>query len=138
VVCKGHEIGFKPHAWWEFTIALVRQLRYVETALGWRRFFFDMDPKPTELLGTQIQGSAADLCKWVFLDICRTLPETWEMLTVTHDSFLMQVPLVDESSAKHWLKHKMEQPIPFLDIPEYPEGVCFPADVASGPTWMDV
>jgi DNA polymerase I-like protein with 3'-5' exonuclease and polymerase domains len=132
VVCKGHEIGFKPHAWWEFTIALVRQLRYVETALGWRRFFFDMDPKPTELLGTQIQGSAADLCKWIFLDICRTLPEEWEMLTVTHDSFLMQVPLADEAKAKAWLKVKMEVPCPFLD------NVAFPADVGSGPTWMDV
>jgi DNA polymerase I-like protein with 3'-5' exonuclease and polymerase domains len=145
VVCKGHERAFAPHAWWEYTIDLVRRMGYIETAHGWRRFFFDMDPKPTEILGTQIQGSAADLCKYVLLDIFRSVDrgnlgreQPWEVLTTTHDSILMQVPKEDEQGAKDWLTRKMEQPIPFLATPDYPEGVCFPADVHSGPTWMDV
>ncbi len=132
LVCKAHQKAFMPHGWWEYTIDQVRRTMYVETAYGWRRFFFDMDPKPTEILGTEIQGSAADLCKWILVQVFEEVPKEWEILTTTHDSILMQVPLADEERGKGWLKAIMERPIPFLD------NVCFPADVKSGPTWMDV
>ena len=136
--CKAHAKAFMPQAWWQWAEDFVEKHGYIETAYGWRRWFFEMTPKPTEILGTHIQGSAADLCKYVLLDIFRTHPETWEILTTTHDSILMQVPEQDKDRAAQWLKDKMEQPIPFLATPDYPEGVRFPADVASGPTWMDV
>jgi DNA polymerase I-like protein with 3'-5' exonuclease and polymerase domains len=142
--CKAHAKAFMPQAWWAWAEDFVEKNGYIETAFGWRRWFFEMEPKPTEILGTHIQGSAADLCKYVLLDIFRSVDRVrqggaeWEVLTTTHDSILMQVPKEDEIVACNWLKKKMEQPIPFLDTPEYPKGVCFPADVASGPTWTDV
>ena len=138
--CKAHQKAFMPQAWWQWAEEFVEKHGYIETAFGWRRWFFEMSPKPTEILGTHIQGSAADLCKYVLLDIFRRVERipNWEVLTTTHDSILMQVPEEDGLAASDWLKRRMEQPIPFLATPEYPEGVCFPADVGTGPTWMDV
>ncbi len=128
--CKAHFEAFRPDGWWQHTLNFVRDHGYVECANGWRRYFEEEDPKPTEILGTQIQGSAAELCKYVLLDIFRTSP--WEVLTSTHDSILMQVPKADEMLAVDWLKKKMEQPIPFLD------NEWFPADVGSGLSWAKV
>ena len=131
-VMAAHAEAFKPMAWWEAAESFVAKHGYIESVYGWRRWFFEDDPKPTEILGTEVQSGAADLCKMILLDICQTCPREWEILTTTHDSILMQVPLADEEKAKAWLKAKMEQPVPFLD------NVCFPADVGSGPTWMEV
>jgi DNA polymerase I-like protein with 3'-5' exonuclease and polymerase domains len=136
--CKAHKDAFMPHGWWWMAEEFVKNHGYIETAGGWRRWFFEMSPKPTEIMGTQIQGSAADLCKLVLLDVFRTLPTAWEVLTTTHDSILLQVPEAEEQKAAGWLTSKMEQPIPFLTTPRYPKGVCFPADVGSAKTWDKV
>jgi DNA polymerase I-like protein with 3'-5' exonuclease and polymerase domains len=141
-VCQAHHEAFHPEAWWEVARQFVADHGFIECAYGWRRYFEESDPKPTEILGTQVQGSAAELCKYVLLDIFETVygefEKTWEILTSTHDSILMQVPEQDKLLAVDWLKRKMEQPIPFLATPEYPKGVCFPADVAAGATWDQV
>jgi DNA polymerase I-like protein with 3'-5' exonuclease and polymerase domains len=131
-VCAAHAEAFKPMAWWESAREFVARHGYIETAYEWRRWFFTDNPKPTEIFGTEVQGGAADLCKFVLLDICRTVRPEWELLTTTHDSINMQVPIGDTDEAVRWLKDKMEQPIPFLD------NVRFPADVSAGKTWMDV
>lgn len=129
---KAHHIAFRPDGWWKVCLASVQEHGYVECAYGWRRYFEEQDPKPTEILGTQIQGSAAELCKYVLLDVFETLPEGWEVLTSTHDSILLQVPEADKEAAVEWLTIKMQQPIPFLD------GEWFPADVGAGQTWQEV
>lgn len=131
-VCRAHHKAFRPDGWWEVTETFVREHGYVECAYGWRRYFEEEEFKMTEVLGTQVQGSAAELCKYVLLDIFETLKPGWEVLTSTHDSILMQVPETDETAAINWLKAKMEQPISFLD------DTWFPADVGSGQTWKEV
>jgi DNA polymerase I-like protein with 3'-5' exonuclease and polymerase domains len=145
-VCEAHEEAFKLRAFWEWYKEFVAKHGYVETPAEWRRWFFDDDPKPTEIFGTVVQAGAADLCKYVLIDVFESLPTLqtirswdqgkpaapWEVLTTTHDSIVLMVPLPDEQLAVDWLKRKMEQPIPFLD------NICFPADVGSGPTWKDV
>jgi DNA polymerase I-like protein with 3'-5' exonuclease and polymerase domains len=138
IVCNAHHVGFRPDGWWEMARAFVAEHGYVECANGWRRYFDEPDPKPTEVFGTEVQGSAAELCKLVLLDVFRTLPKEWEVLTSTHDSIVLQVPVEAKDRAIGWLTAKMEQPIPFLATPKYPAGVCFPADVGAGPDWSQV
>lgn len=131
-VCGAHAEAFKPMAWWEKSKEFVRKHGYIETVYQWRRWFFEDDPKPTEIFGTEVQGGAADLCKYILLHIFRELPPEWEVLTTTHDSILMQVPVPHADEAVYWLREQMERPIPFLD------NVQFPADVSAGRTWADV
>ncbi len=129
---KAHDEAFKPKGWWEVVLHAADTNRYVETVLGWRRTFHGDYIHPPEVPATRIQSLAADLCKWLLFDLFRNCPAEWEILTTTHDSFLMQVPEADGEKAKAWLKERMEQPVPWL------ENYAFLADVAVGPTWKDV
>jgi DNA polymerase I-like protein with 3'-5' exonuclease and polymerase domains len=106
LVCAAHYEAFRPDGWWEVSRAFTAEHGYTECAYGWRRYFEESDPKPTEILGTEVQGSAAELCKYVLLDVFESIPTIqtiqswdqgkpvgpWEILTSTHDSILMQVP----------------------------------------------
>jgi DNA polymerase I-like protein with 3'-5' exonuclease and polymerase domains len=132
MVCDKHEVAFRLKYWQQRLINATKKKRYVETDLGWRRYFWELMPRPNEILATEISGNAADMMKWVALEIFRTLPKSWEVLTVTHDSFLMQVPKADGERAMTWLKEKMEMPIEWLG------GRTWKADVGTGPTWRSV
>mgnify|MGYP003577638465 CR=1 FL=1 len=111
--------------------------KYVETPLGWRRYFWGSKPSPTEILGTKVQGTAADLCKYVANDVVKNLPPQARMvspewLTTTHDSLLIQVLKEAAGQYSTWLRAKMEQPIPWLDRRQWR------ADVKVGPDWRSV
>lgn len=132
MVCDKHEVAFKLKYWQQRLINQTKKKHYVETDLGWRRYFWEMTPPPTEVLATEASGNAADMMKWVALEVFRTVPKEWEVLTATHDSFLLQVPEADGEKAKTWLKEKMEMPIEWLG------GRTWKADVGVGGTWRDV
>jgi DNA polymerase-1 len=131
-VCNAHDVAFKHSVWQSRTVALVRKQHYIQTALGWRRYFWEWKPKPQEVLATLVQGTAADLCKYVLRDIFETQPSWVEVLTTTHDSLLLQVPLLKEEEGAAFLKEKMEQPIPWLD------NRTWRADIKTGMSWREV
>lgn len=143
-VCNAHHEAFKLKQWQDYELDLVKRRRYVQTPLGWRRYFWEPKPKPQEILGTKVQATAADLCKWILASISFSYerwvsegrwivePQGWEMLTSTHDSMLLHVPQEEVSEASSWLKATMEQPIPWLD------NRSWRASVKVGQNWRQV
>jgi hypothetical protein len=92
-------------------------MRYVETPLGWRRWFWGLDPKSTEILATLIQAAEADLMKWTLASIPRgtARPFDYRLMTTTHDSIMIDAPEKDADMAATFLRGKLEQPVPWLD-----------------------
>lgn len=131
-VCRAHDEAFKLKPWWDHELALVKRRRFVQTPLGWRRYFNDWKPKPQEVIATIVQATAADLCKWCLVRLFETAPLWFELLSSTHDSFLGQVPIEHEEVGKVYLKSAMEAPVPWLD------GRTWRADVRSGDSWRAV
>ena len=135
-VCAAHDKAFRTRPWKEAVVAKAKKQRYIQTPLGWRRYFWGWQPKPAEALGTLVQATAADLCKVVLGSIFKELPKGWEILTSTHDSVMLMVPQIcntaPEYEASWWLKEQMQQPIPWLD------GRSWRCDVKVGRTWKDV
>jgi len=132
-VQAAHLEAFRPQAWWRHELALAQSRHYIETPLGWRRWFWEYKPKPTEVLASIVQGTAADLMKWVSREVLDEAPDMGaEVLTTTHDSFLLQCSADYEQPTVVWLKNKMQQPIPWLD------NRSWRADVKSGRSWREV
>jgi DNA polymerase I-like protein with 3'-5' exonuclease and polymerase domains len=133
LVCDVHEQAFLFHIWQQWTYEMAKKNKYVETPLGWRRYFWAYQPKITEILGTRIQATAADLLKWVLVEMFKHWPqEDWVMWTTTHDSMVVECPEPDLIECAHWVQERMEQPIPWLG------GESFRADVKMGWTWKEV
>ncbi len=131
-ICTAHDEAFKLKPWWDRTLVEVKRRRYVQTPLGWRRYFWEWKAKPTEVFGTIIQAIEADVCKETLGIAARTKPEAFEILTTTHDSILIQVPARVEAEGLSWLKLLMEHPIVWYD------GFSFPAECRSGRNWKEV
>lgn len=144
-VCEAHEKAFRFRVWQKEVIAQAKANHYIQTPLGWRRYFWDVQknrpdlakhfglwtPKPQEVIATLVSGTAADLCKVVLADIMIELPSEYEVLTSTHDSNMIMYP-ENHTLAPEWLKSKMEQTIPWLD------GRGWRADVRTGKDWKAV
>jgi DNA polymerase I-like protein with 3'-5' exonuclease and polymerase domains len=141
-VCRAHDEAFQGQRFREETVRQAIKQKFVETPLGWRRYFWGSKPSPTEILGTKVQATAADLLKYVLAQMFKGyVPSDYEALTNTHDSLLFQAPTHDKPwlvkgasphPAAAWLKAQMEQPIPWLD------GRQWRADVKVGPNWRSV
>lgn len=146
-VCAAHEKAFRPQAWWEVTGQQARERHYIQTPLGWRRYFWEYQPKITEILGTLVQGTAADLFKWMLVDLFKRLgqeafdyrlfsedrgSDPVEVLTSTHDSVLLQVREELKEGAPLLLLSCMEQPVEWLD------GRSWRAEVKVGDSWRAV
>lgn len=136
IVCEAHERAFKVSTLQTYLIEMTRKQRYADTVLGYRRWFWDADPKPTEILAHYGQGTAADLCKTtlrVFAEeFAKKDREHWQLLTTTHDSFLAMVPTDAVPSALNVMRNTMERPIPWLD------GLTWRADFRVGDSWRAV
>lgn len=145
IVCQAYDEAFKLKPWWRSVFETLGQRRYVETPHGFRRYFHSplrfegwelKSPKPTEVLATVIQGAEAGLAKWVLGQIALDLPEgkdDWrEMLTMTHDSFLIQVREERAEEGREWILKHMQAPIPFLDHRTWK------AEAKVGRTWAEV
>lgn len=141
--CAAHDEAFKLARWREHVAERFGREHRVVTMGGWQRWFWDpfikdpatgkvVSPKPTELCNTRIQGSAADLMKWTLRRLFEEAPEWVEVVTTTHDSFMLQVPEERGEEGAAWLKEKMEAPIPWLGNRR------FRAEVRTGRTWADV
>lgn len=136
MVCAAHDKAFITRPWKTWTIQQAKAHHYVDTVLGWRRWFWALEPKGPEVLATRIQGTAADLLKWVAIRVLeeieqQDLPIT--MLTTTHDSMLFMTPAEKAKEMTERVKEKwMEMPIPWL------EGRSWRADVKIGPNWRAV
>jgi DNA polymerase I-like protein with 3'-5' exonuclease and polymerase domains len=131
-VCNAHEAAFKVKPWQDWLLAQTKKRHYVQTPLGWRRYFWQWDPKPTEVVATDVSATAADLCKVVLCGIFKGLPDTWEVETSTHDSVMLMVPEPVAEEARSWLKGHMEQPVAWLD------GRSWRCDTHVGPDWKSV
>lgn len=145
-VCGAHETAFRVHPWQKEVVAACKKKKYVQTPLGWRRYFWGQvknppelakivgmwTPKPSEVIATLVSGTAADLCKVVLNRIFETLSGDWEVLTTCHDSIMLMVPLADEDQGKQWLRTCMEMPIPCLD------NRSWRSDIKTGPDWKSV
>lgn len=127
-----HKIAFRPKPVWDTLLMRAKRLKYVQTPLGFRRYFWGYEPKATEIIATEIQGTAGDLHKWLLLDIAKGLKPKWELLTVGHDSDVLLVPESEAGDAAIWLKARLEQPIPFLN------NQPFKAEIKVGPNWRTV
>jgi DNA polymerase-1 len=131
-VCQAHERAFRVAPWQQATLAGCKKRHYVQTPLGWRRYWWAWDPKPTEVIATLVSGTAADLLKVVLGTIFAELPVGWEVMTTLHDSVMIMVPESQQLDGIAWLEGKMEQPIGWLD------GRSWRADVRAGKNWKEV
>lgn len=131
-VCAAHEEGFRLRKWQEETILQCKKRHYVQTPLGWRRYFWSWNPKPQELLATLVSATAADLLKTTKQRVQNGLPLGWELLTSTHDSIMLMVPETHQLDGIAFLEGKMERPIEWLG------GRQWRADVRAGDNWKEV
>ena len=149
MICDVHEEAFRVGYWQKFLKEQTKRTHYVDTPLGWRRYFWAYEPKLPEVLAQRIQATASDLLKWILVRMFRmdedgyyVLPfssgqrsrhnPAWQMWTTTHDSIVLHVPTPDVAAATAWATQQMEQSIPWL------RGRSFRTDAKSGHTWKEV
>lgn len=133
MICDVHEEAFRVAYWQKFIKEQTRRTHYVETPLGWKRYFWAYEPKLPEVLAQRIQATAGDLLKWILVGMFKQWPNAaWEMWTTTHDSIVLHIPTPDIDAATAWATTCMEQPIPWLG------GRSFRTDSKSGHTWKEV
>lgn len=133
-VCNAHDLSFKTRPWKDATIQAALLAKYVETPLGWRRWFWGLDPKGTEILATEIQATEADLMKWVLAKMPKGAkrPLDYRLMTTTHDNIVIDAPEREAEVACDFLVGQMEQQIPWLD------GRSWRCKAKVGETWRDV
>jgi len=110
---------------------------YVKTPLGRRRRFNlnvgeanDFNKIERESINAVIQGTAADVSKFVLLQIFNSKRPTWKLLAFVHDEYLIEVPESDIEEAEIFLAQMMSSKIPWLDA-------VFVAEVGSGNNWAE-
>ncbi len=128
-VADVYEPAFRLKRWQDATVEEAKRQGYVETVGGWRRYSV-LDRK--EILATRVQGTAADLMKWVMVRMYEGLPEWAEPLTTLHDALLVQVPEERAEEGRAWLVGLMQQPIPWLG------GQSFRVEAKVGEDWKKV
>lgn len=133
LVCRAHDRAFQTEEPRNRIYEEAKRKHYVQTPLGWRKYFWDWKPKHQEVIGILVQAIATgDLLKWTYLRLCQQPLVGFELLTCTHDSFLGQILIDRGEEARHWLKGQMEQPVPWLD------NRTWRADVKTGYSWKEV
>jgi len=139
-ICRVHDEVYRLQAWWDYELEQVLQRKYVETAGGFRKYFWDpiqrnsrgevVRPKLQEILATKIQGDEADLLKWCMGHMPKD--SEIELITTLHDAMLIQVWEDKVEYGKGWLTEVMGQPIPFLD------NRSWRATIKVGKNWKEV
>ena len=110
---------------------------FVKTPLGRRRRFDlnveesnDLNKIERESINAVIQGTAADVSKFVLLQIFNNKKPSWRLLAFVHDEYLIEVPESDVEEAEIFLAQWMSSKIPWLDA-------VFVAEVGSGDNWAE-
>lgn len=115
-----------------------RELGYVETLFGRRRYLPDIKAKnfnrrsfaERTAINTPIQGTAADIIKIAMLKVAQKLKEAGvksRVLLQVHDELVLEVPKEEKDQVAEIVKTTMEQAVP-LEVP-------LVADVATGENW---
>jgi DNA polymerase-1 len=126
--------------WIERTLAAARRDGHVETILGRRRRFPEInseDPRvrvfaENAAVNTPVQGSAADIIKRAMIDIERDLPGSGlaaQLLLQVHDELVFEVPLSELDRTIPFVRERMEQAVP-LKVP-------LKVDVGHGANWLE-
>jgi hypothetical protein len=133
-VCDAHDKAFKLQTWWADTLDFVKRHHYIQTAGGWRRYFWEWQPDPNDVLAALIQGDEGDVLKWCLAQYFSN-PEglLGEMITTTHDSVLFMFPdSLPQEQGKAHVQGILETPVPFH------EGQAWPSEVKVGMSWRAV
>ncbi|MBP7962894.1 MAG: DNA polymerase I [Caldilineaceae bacterium] len=124
------------------TIAKANDLGYVETLLGRKRFFPELQSKlpynqrqaiERQAINAPIQGSAADIIKIAMLNLHDRLRDggfAARMLLQVHDELVLEVPEAERDAVMALVRETMESAYP-LDLP-------LKVDVEIGPNWYDL
>ena len=126
--------------WLDSTMATALETGYVETILGRRRYIpelssnnvMDRETGKRMAANTPIQGSAADLCKEVMLEIPRRLQAAGlrtRMLLMIHDELVFEAPEDEVEQACTIVRDCMEHHVQ-LDVP-------LVVDVGVGMSWSE-
>jgi len=123
----------------EQTIASARELGYVQTLLGRRRYMPEIHSSnynyrqfaERAAVNMPIQGTAADLMKIAMIHVDQALAgASSKMLLQVHDELLFEVPPADVQSLAELVRTKMED--------AYPMGVPLKVDVKAGSNWAEM
>jgi DNA polymerase-1 len=126
--------------WLDETIEEGHENGYVTTLLGRRRYipelssnsFMDRTAGERIAANTPIQGSAADICKLVMLEIADKIFEeelATRMVLQVHDELLFTAPKGEVARVRELVRDRMEHAVE-LKVP-------LKVDVGSGPSWGD-
>lgn len=121
-------------------IEFAREMGYVETVLGRRRYLKDINSQNAVVRGAAernavnapIQGSAADIIKIAMINIHNRLQnENWagKMLLQVHDELVFDVPKAEVEDFSAMVKHEMENAFS-LNVP-------LVVDVGTGSNWLE-
>ncbi|MFN0244146.1 MAG: DNA polymerase I [Planctomycetota bacterium] len=127
-------------AWIDGTLEKARKDGYVETILGRRRRFPDInsdDPRmrvfaENAAVNTPVQGSAADIIKRAMIDLERRLCESTlagRMLLQVHDELVLEVPERELDLTRDLVRECMEHAVP-LAVPLH-------VDFGHGANWLE-
>jgi DNA polymerase-1 len=122
------------------TLEKARQVGYVETLLGRRRYvpgIQDRNPNVRSAaervaINMPIQGTAADMIKLAMVDLYRLLRERGyrtRMILQVHDELLFEVPEEELESVRELVRETMEHALPL--------GVPVRVDIGIGKNWLD-
>lgn len=115
-----------------------REMGYVETLFGRRRYLPDINAKnfnrrsfaERTAINTPIQGTAADIIKVAMLKVARNLKEARvksRVLLQVHDELVLEIPAAEQETVGEIVKETMEHAVE-LAVP-------LVADVAVGKNW---
>ena len=139
-----HERYFATYAgvrrWLDRTVEEASERGYVTTLLGRRRLIPELSANDVMLrqaggriaANTPIQGSAADICKLVMLQIPPRLRDAGlraRMLVQIHDELLFEAPDDEVEQTVELVRDAMENAVQ-LEVP-------LPVDVGVGASWAD-
>ncbi|MCS7082181.1 MAG: DNA polymerase I [Bacteroidota bacterium] len=122
------------------TLEKARQLGYVETLLGRRRYvpgIYDRNPNVRSAaermaINMPIQGTAADMIKLAMVDLHRLFRERGyrtRMILQVHDELLFEVPEEELEPVRELVRQTMEQALPL--------GVPIQVEIGVGKNWLD-
>jgi DNA polymerase-1 len=126
--------------WIERTLAAARKDGYVETILGRRRRFPEInseDPRvrvfaENAAVNTPVQGSAADIIKRAMIHLERDLAVSSlkaQLLLQVHDELVFEVPVAQLEETIPFVLQRMEHAVP-LKVP-------LKVDVGHGANWLE-
>jgi DNA polymerase-1 len=130
----------KVREWIDATLAHARSQGYVETILGRRRRFPEINSEDARqrvfaenaAVNTPVQGSAADIIKKAMIELERRIAKTklaGQLLLQVHDELLLEVPASELDETRDLVRQCMEHAVP-LKVP-------LKVDFGSGKNWLE-